>query len=140
MKKGNRMDQLVAEFERLSRVVHVSTHLYNYIDNIRVALSAHPLVSRGPSYKKLSMSRYQRLRTTNVTMDGDLDGLRVMAVICSKEYLLPQHVKVMLPDLLSHRIELHEDVPTLHAMAVARSIVSEVMNSLPPVIGEHPTR
>ena len=151
--KGNRMDQLISEFERLSKLVHVSTHLRNYVDNIRIALTAHPLIRRGPSYKRLSMSHYQRQRGTHVTMDGDVDGLRVMAVICANEYLLPRHIKMVLPDLLSHRLELHEFAeedeeevveggrePRTSRLRLARAIVQEVIHDLPPVMGEHPRR
>jgi len=147
----NHMDQLLLEFERLSKFVHVSIHVRNYVDNIKLALKAHPLIRRGPSYKRLSMSRYQRQRDTSVSMDGDTDCLRVMAVLCSNNYLLPRHVKEMLPDLLSHRLELHgvgeeegweadQDSGGVNAREMARTIVQEVIAILPPVHGEHPRR
>ena len=139
--KTNKMDELVSEFERLSKMIHISTHLKNYIADIRVALSAHPLVQRGVSCKTFSISRYQRQRGTSVSTDGDLEGLKVMAVICANEYLLPRHVHTILPDLMSHRIELCEDVQLMdgvNMVRLAREIVREVMASLPPVVGQHP--
>ena len=139
--KTNKMDELVSEFERLSKMIHISTHLKNYIADIRVALSAHPLVQRGVSCKTFSTSRYQRQRGTSVSTHGDLEGLKVMAVICANEYLLPRHVHTILPDLMSHRIELCEDVQwmdNVNTVQLAREIVREVMASLPPVVGQHP--
>lgn len=139
--RNSTMDALLSEFERLSNLVHVSTHLLNYIDNVKLVLKSNPLIKLGPSNKKFSMSRDQRQRGKQINMDSEMNGLRVMAVLCKSEYLLPFHVKAILPDLLSHRIELHNDVhastTNTNELSLARMIVKEAIDSFPPVI-EHP--
>ena len=139
-RRGSRgMDVLIHELERLSRKVHVSDHMKLYVDNVCMAEEAHPLVRRGPSCRRLSISSMQRgdAFANRSAINGYLEGLRIMAVICGKEYLLPRHVAAVLPDLISHRIEIHSGAGGEGSAVLARQAVLEVLQTLPPVVGEY---
>lgn len=143
----NRMDRLISGLGRLSEMVHVSNKIKLYIDNVLLAIEAHPVIRKGPSRKKLSVSQRQSSISGAIeraSVDVYIQGLCVLAAMCANECILPHHAHSLLPDLISHRIELHSH-PGNHYFAengttsqqnaeyarVARSIVETVVRSVP---------
>lgn len=137
----NRTDRLISELGRLSKMVHVSNRMSLFLDNVLMAVEAHPVIRRGPSRKRLSVSQNK----SSISSAGSdqsssntyVDALRVMAAICANKYVLPRHAHALLPDLISHRVQLHLEEPdetglnTAEYMQMAHAIVENVVRVVP---------
>ena len=139
--KLNQADRLISELGRLSKLVHVSNRMKLFLDDVMSAIEAHPVIRRGPSRKRLSTSQTNRSNNTgsitHLSSNAYLHALRTMAAICANEYLLPRHVHALLPDLLTHRVELeiegHEtrDLNAEEYAQMARAVVEDVVRTVP---------
>ena len=137
----NRTDKLISEFRRLSNMVHVSNRIKLFLDNVLTAVEAHPVIRRGPSRKRLSVSQNKSSTPSSgfdqLSSNSYMGALRVMAAICANEYLLPRHAHALLPDLITHRVQLqmedHEEsgLNSAEYAQMARAVVEDVVRAVP---------